>query len=969
LSGWRSIIPKTKYQIAFWLIVAAVCLGGTGYNLADSTQQETGPLLINEVMASNGAGLTDEDGDYSDWIELYNSGNQALNLGGWSLTDEAEQPEKWRFPDMTLGARQYLVIFASGKDRRSGPALHTNFRLNSEGEFLGLYRVLDQAFEDVLSPQFPGQFQDMTYGRYGPHLDFGYLSQPTPVGSNAQPLAEGRVEPVHFSVERGFYEQPFTVELNTTTPGAVVYYTVDGSEPVEAGGRPYNGPIRVEGQTLLRAAAFKPNYLPSPVATHTYLFMEDILVQPANPPGFPETWGTHAEDFRENIQGQPVIADYEMDPDFVNDPQYRAMLKEGLKAIPSLSLVTDMKNLDIYAHPRDIGPQWERPVSVELIYPDDRPELQINAGVRIHGGMGRREWLPKHSFRLFFRSEYGPTQLKYPLFPDSPVTEFDTLVLRAGADESFVGPTSVRKTTYLRDEWLRRSQIALSGVSPHGIFVHLYLNGLYWGLYNLIERPDAAFMSAYFGGDKEDWISVNHDGPISGPEEQLDALVEQFVRLNQDDLKLDNYKQYLSKIETLIDPVQFSDFIILNWYAGNEDWSNNNWYMGGRPPQDLFRYFSWDGELIFGEDGANIYLGKNSSVRANPVRPILQIWMHNPDFKLLLADRMYKHLFHDGALTDTNARARWLELSRMLEPAIIGESARWGDVRYPGEGITPEDWRQANARVLAQMEGNVEHLVRIAREEGYYPLIDPPTFSQHGGSIEKGFILSLASTGGTAYYTVDGSDPRLAGSEAVSPQAIAYSGPVVLAETTHLKARLQAYGVWSALNEATFTVVEGESQVRITEIMYNPLGDNDYEFIELKNIGQAEVELANLSFEGIEFTFPPDTPPLPANAFIVLANNAGAFAERYPDAPLAGIYGGRLSNSGEHLALKDVDGQTITTVTYKTEGDWPLSPDGRGDSLVLVNLRGDPNNPKSWRASSRLHGSPGEDDLELAKIR
>ncbi len=185
---------------------------------------------------------------------------------------------------------------------------------------------------------------------------------------------------------------------------------------------------------------------------------------------------------------------------------------------------------------------------------------------------------------------------------------------------------------------------------------------------------------------------------------------------------------------------------------------------------------------------------------------------------------------------------------------------------------------------------------------------------------------------------------------------------MILTETTHLKARLYLDGGWSALNEATFTIVEEVGQIRITEIMYNPLGDNDYEFLELKNIGQAEVELANLSFEGIGFTFPPDTPPLPANGFVVLANNANAFAERYPDVPLAGIYEGRLSNSGELLALKDVEGQVITAVAYKDEEDWPISPDGRGDSLALVNLQGDPHDPKNWRASSRLHGSPGDED-------
>jgi hypothetical protein len=127
-------------------------------------------------------------------------------------------------------------------------------------------------------------------------------------------------------------------------------------------------------------------------------------------------------------------------------------------------------------------------------------------------------------------------------------------------------------------------------------------------------------------------------------------------------------------------------------------------------------------------------------------------------------------------------------------------------------------------------------------------------------------------------------------------------------------------------------------------------------------VGQAEVELANLSFEGIEFTFPPTTLPLEANEIIVLANNADAFAERYPHVPLGGVYQGQLSNSGERLAIEDVAGNIITVVEYGDDESWPISPDGRGDALVLVDLAGDPNNPKSWQASSQLYGSPGRDE-------
>ncbi|HXF60761.1 MAG TPA: hypothetical protein VNK95_04045, partial [Caldilineaceae bacterium] len=150
-----------------------------------------------------------------------------------------------------------------------------------------------------------------------------------------------------------------------------------------------------------------------------------------------------------------------MDPRVVNDPENGPLLLEGLAAIPTISLVTDMANLDIYADPQARGPETERPVSVEWIDPSGaEPGFQINAGVRIQGGAGRWEHNPKHSFRLFFRRQYGAAKLHYRLFPDSPVTDFDTLVLRGGVNYGFAGDipepgqtVNYRNTTYLRDEW------------------------------------------------------------------------------------------------------------------------------------------------------------------------------------------------------------------------------------------------------------------------------------------------------------------------------------------------------------------------------------------------------------------------------------------------------------------------------------------------------------------------------------
>jgi hypothetical protein len=980
------IISKTP-KLLFWGLALALLLVSTTPLPTPIDSSSSPSLLINELLASNGTGLTDEDGDFSDWLEIYNPTSQSVNLAGWSLTDEPDQPQKWLFPDITLKSQAYMVIFASGKNRSASPPLHTNFKLSRTGEFLGLYSILDGRFVDIITPAFPQQQPDVTCGRYGEGGTLGYLATATPGAPNETTLlGTGIASPVIFSPARGFYETAIQVELKSDIPGVTIRFTTDGSEPTDTHGELYNGPVSIEETTLLRAIASKPGLLPSPVNTHSYIFLAQVIAQPAQPPGWPGTWGVYL-DYRPGLppKGAPVPADYEMDPRITQDPKFGPMLKEGLKALPSISLVTEVKNFDIYINALERGEAWERPVSLEFINPEDhRQDFQINTGVRMQGVSNRWEFMPKKSFRLFFNGQYGATQLQYPLFPGSPIQQFDTLILRGGANRSYAGYIDAidhTQATYARDEWLRTSQLAMSGVGSHGRFVHLYLNGLYWGLYNLVERPDASFAAAYLGGDKEDWFSAKHGGTILNPEEVAQGQAprimyreenggsnerfERLVALARQDLSVP--KAYTA-IQAYLNLPQFSDYVILNLYSGNRDWNDNNWYaaMRNNPPGPL-HYFIWDGELTW-DEGARLYLGKTSA--HHYIRPFFLALMKNADFRLLFADRVYKHLFNEGALTDTNAQARWLALTEPIRPAIVGESARWGDARYTDDPIDPDDWLRARQNVMDQMAGNGAKLITLLREAGYYPPLDPPTFNPPGGQIVPGFALTLglnsslpAHRKGVIYYTLDGSDPRKASSGAIAATAKAYTTPLILDATTLVKARTVQGETWSALHEATFHMGSIQPQPQITEVMYNPPEGDDYEFIELKNGGQADLDLSNLTFEGINFTFPPKSEPLRPGQSIVLVHNALAFAARYPEVTISGIYQGRLSNKGETLTLKDTTGNLLLSLTYDDENGWPVSPDGRGDSLVLVEPQGDPNAPKSWRASGQQGGSPGKDEV------
>jgi hypothetical protein len=410
-----------------------------------------------------------------------------------------------------------------------------------------------------------------------------------------------QVSDTQFGHKRGFYNQPFDVSITTATPGAEIRFTLDGSKPATNHGQAYSGPIRIAATTVLRVAAFKSGFQPSNIDTQTYIFLDDVVrqdVAAATNAGFPVRWG-------------PVVPDYEMDQDVIGPAgrdkfggKYRASIQSDLLAIPTLALTATLNDLfgtnGIYTLSTLNGDGQERPISAELIYPDGKPGFQIDAGIQMFGGAFRNYfYTKKHSFRLAFRGEYGSTKLRFPLYGPGAASEFDTLVLRAIANDGWSWKDALSQPTYLRDTFARETIMAMGGVAAHGLFVHLYINGLYWGLYEIVERPDHSFAAGYFGGAKEDWDAINVTKPLNGDLEAWNALlklaaaglstVEAYQRVqgnNPDGSRNPGYPVYL-------DIDHYIDYMILNFYVGNFDWPTSNYRLARhRSGSSGFRFLS-----------------------------------------------------------------------------------------------------------------------------------------------------------------------------------------------------------------------------------------------------------------------------------------------------------------------------------------------------------------------------------------
>ncbi|MBI2949469.1 MAG: lamin tail domain-containing protein [Verrucomicrobia bacterium] len=924
-------------------------------------------VRINEFLASNIAsnGLKDEEGELQDWIEIYNQSTAAVNLEGWSLTDDREDPGRWVFPAISLGPAQYLVVFASAKDRKptaSGATLHTNFKLNPAGEYLALFNQESPRIAvSEFAPSFPEQRNDYSYGSDSAGQS-RYFRTATPGGANGTSSVEGVVPPPHVNVARGWFDAPLTLHITSPLSGVTFRYTTDGSEPTESNGQTYSTPLRIASTTTLRVAGVKANLLPSTVSTHTYLFADDVLRQPNNPTGYPTTWGTHNTGFANRI----VPADYEMDPEILNNPAYRGLMKDALLALPVMSIVCRRDDLfgaasGIYTHPLTRGPSWERPCSVEFIPNDGSRGFQVRAGVQIQGNAAREpQKQPKHPLRLVFKGDYGPTRLDFPIFPDSPVRSFDTLVLRADFNFSWLhwDPNQRLRGQRTRDAWNKDTMRAMGGLASHNRYVHLFLNGLYWGIYDPSERPDGAFAASYLGGEKEQYDVVNEGAVVDGSMAAYNTM--RAISNLADPAAYTRMQQYL-------DLTQFIDYMLLHFYIGHQDWGQNkNWYTV-RPKDGRrgFAYVPWDGENIL--DNPTYNRVSNSDTPSGLHTKLVA----NAEYRLAFADRVQKHFFNNGALTPAAVMERWRKRAREVELPIVAESARWGDYRrdvHPYQSgpyflyTRDNQWRAEQNRLLSQyFPQRTATVLAQLRTAGLYPTVAAPAFTPFGGRVKRGASLSLSAPEGTIYFTLDESDPRVTMTGAVAASATPYATPIALNKSVRIKARVLRQGAWSALTEADFQVDEIGTPLRITEVMYHPLGGDAFEFVEIQNRGSVAMDVTGFSFTGIEFVFPHRTVLNPGQIVILASSlSPASFAARYSSAIVSGYFDGALGNGSERIELHDRDGRTVTAVTYRDDGAWPGTADGEGFSLEVIDADGDPDDPANWFASNTANGSPGQ---------
>lgn len=647
-------------------------------------------LFLNEWMVENSTVLADEDGDFSDWVEIYNEGNTPVNLLGFGLSDNENNPFKWVFGSTIIQPNDFLIVFCSDKDRLNGAEPHTNFKLSGSDELVLTNpqgTVLDE--KELENSPFDISMGYVVDGG-GQTTEF-YKS--TPGYSNLSGIIRNKIS---INREAGFYTEAFYLEA-AGSEGHTIRFTIDGSDP-EENDVLWPGSLEIVDQSL------RPNSI-STIPTTADNLQEDLLWQEPVSNLFKGT----VIKLRSFEAGQPSshvkTLSYFIHPDGAS--RY---------SLPVVSLITDSLNLFDYDSgifvpgiSHDLNPngggvwgtgnyiekgdEWERVCHFQLFDNAGELELTQEVGIRVHG-TGSRAY-PQKSIRIYAREEYGESKIEHTLFPNSQTDEFDVVVLR-NMGQDFV--TGVAQDV-LANKIARPLNQATLDFRP----VITFVNGEYWGIQNLRERFDKHFLAQFHDSDKDSIdIIDSYWGDVDMGSNH--AFFELYNFLHNNDISIQsNYDYVASKM----DVNDFIDNTLTRIYLGCYDWPGNN--------SKMWRERSIDGKfrwLLLDNDRCLEHASYNSIEHATD--PNHSGWPNPPTSTLFLR----KLLENDGFTQQFVSRMDQL-LSTAFDKDLVGyELTKLYEYYNPEYSEHQDRWSPLAEGVT--LEGNYSKIMNVVRVRACY---------------------------------------------------------------------------------------------------------------------------------------------------------------------------------------------------------------------------------------------------------
>ncbi len=610
-------------------------------------------VVINEFMADNETTIQDVDGDFSDWIELYNNSDYPINLLNYNLSDDIEEPNKWTFPEIIISGNSFLLIFASKKNILDTNELHTNFKISSSGEDL----FLSNSSGEIISQLSPISLAtDKSYGHFPDGSNnFLELFNPTPNSSN------NINNQLLFSNESGFYKDPFHQKI-TSLSGDSIFYTLNNAE------LPKNISDIYEDSLFMNYRYNSANYFSEIPTTPDQSLIDHKAWE--SPVGLIDKANIlRCASYKNGIRTSKIYTK----TFFVDSTIFEKY------NLPIISIITEENNLfdndsGIYVHGIHFnennpqysgncfqrGDDWEKPVHIEYYEKNGILGFSQNAGIRIHGGKTRQA--SQKSLRLYSREEYGEKYFNYKLLPQKENNKYKRFLLRT----TLGSWTHTIISDVLAHEIVRDLDIEYQDYQP----VVVFINGEYWGVHTLRDRIDERYIAYLYDFDNDDIVM--------GADENYKALIE-FIESN--DLFFDDNYEY---VKTQMDMSNYIDYQISEMFFANYDWPANNIEIWrNKVTESKWRWIFYDIDAGFKSYNYNYNMFNHTTVNDSsihwPNSPestfLFRNLLKNNDFTKTFIDR-YAEILNNNFIIDTMIK-KLNSIKNLYKNEIPNHLYRW----------------------------------------------------------------------------------------------------------------------------------------------------------------------------------------------------------------------------------------------------------------------------------------------------
>ena len=791
--------------------------------------------------------------------------------------------------------------------------LHTNFKISATSETLSLSdengTLVDQLLVEGLPPN-----TSIGVSNFSNNI-VSYVAT-TPGAQNADEEFTGTIQnEVIFSENGGLKTQPISLSLSGNQIGQVIRYTIDGSTPSEQS-PVYSGTINISENTSVRARIYASNYLPSKTGTESYIIGAnhdiDVMLLSVNP-----------DDFFDDDYGIYVFG-------------------------PEGTYSTEMPYFGA-----NFWEDWERPIHFSFYEHDGSASVQFNAGVKIFGGWSRGQ-NGQRSLSFFARGQYGDSKFEHSFFDNITYNEFEAFTLRnSGQDWLRSSMKDIMITSLMRG-----TELDFQDYNP----VATYLNGEYWGMYNMREKINEHMLASKHNLNADEiTLLTNNAQIIEGSNEEYNQLIDY---INTYDLSNDANFEY---VRQRIDLKHYALYQASNIYINNTDWPGNN-IKFWKHPDTKWRWIMYDTDFGFGpfwnisnynEDTLSFALDPSQEYWPNPAWSTLL-------FRKLTTNIGFRNQFINRYADELNTRflpnnvINHIDATyAMIEPEVLAHYNRWKDdpsvyddiwdiTGYVGYYVDNMKSFAINRHPIVK-----EHIKQQFSLPNHHP-ITITNLNTNEGFVEVNENLNIQENAWTGDY-FETVPIKLTAIAEFGYEFSHWSGDLFSTEET---LQLSLTGSFEVI--PNFSPTQTTIPIVINEINYRSSVDfNSDDWIELYNPNSAPVDLSNWQIKDDDDTHIfviPEGIQIEGNSYLVIVKDASDFIGAFPDINYIGELGFGFGGS-DAVRLYNASGTLQDEVAYQSVAPWPVCADATGNTLELINPELDNVLPESWNCINE-NGSP-----------